>query len=108
MGEFSECPHCEYSGRNQQSLEDHINWAHPEVKDGGNTLEVNEREEESIDVDLTEPIPPVPTTPKRKFSPVRTPEELNYSRIFFMFFTRIFIYSYWLFSIFFCACTLTW
>ena len=91
MGEFSECPHCEYSGRNQQSLEDHINWAHPEVKDGGNTLEVNEREEESIDVDLTEPIPPVPRTPKRKFSPVRTPEEVITPEYFYVFHTYIHI-----------------
>ena len=91
MGEFSECPHCEYSGRNQQSLEDHINWAHPEVKGDGNTLEVNEREEESIDVDLTEPIPPVPRTPKRKFSPVRTPEEVITPEYFYVFHTYIHI-----------------
>ena len=76
MGEFSECPHCEYSGRNQQSLEDHINYAHPEVKDSNSALEVNEREEESIDVDLTEHVPPTHRTPERKFSQIRTPEEV--------------------------------
>ena len=70
--ENSQTVHTEYSGRNQQSLEDHINWALPEVKDDNGTLEINEREEEAIDVDLTEPIPLAPITPKRKFSPVRT------------------------------------
>ena len=76
MGEFSECPHCEYSGRNQQSLEDHINYANPEVKDSNSALEVNEREEKSIDVDLTKQIPPTYRTSERKFSQVRTPEEV--------------------------------
>ena len=89
MGEFSKCPRCEYSGRNQQSLEDHLIWAHPEVKDGSSALEVNEREEESIDVDLTKPIPPTPRTPKRKFSPVRTPEE-GITPKYFYFFSHVY------------------
>ena len=29
MGEFSDCSQSEYSGRNQQSSEDRINWAPP-------------------------------------------------------------------------------
>ena len=37
----------------------------PKVKDGCVTLEINEREEEAIGVDLTEPIAPAPRTPKK-------------------------------------------
>ena len=105
MGEFSDCPHCEYSDRNQQSLEDHINWSYPELKEGSGTLEINKGEEEAIDIDLTEPIELTPKTPNRKFSPVRSPEEVITTNTF-TFFQHIYIqYVYCLFSFFRCLCT---
>ena len=64
-----------------------------EVKDDNRTLEINKREEEAIVVDLTEPIPLAPRTPKRKFSPVQTQEEIIIPNMF-IFFSNAFLYIY--------------
>ena len=89
----------------QQSIEDHLNWAHLEVKDGSSALKVNEREE-SIHVDLTEPIPPTSKNPKRKFSPVRTPEQVIPPNHCY-FFSHVLTYTANVILIFSCAYKLT-
>ena len=75
MGGYTECPYCEFNGRNSQSLEDHIEWTHP-VKNTKYHPDHISIEADQVDLTIADQIIPIiPKTPKRvASSPVRSPE----------------------------------